>query len=76
MQMTNLLVGGMRLEYPVVVRSYGAEPLCKTPIDLHIKTLNIIYCHSILLVVARMQKRTNNKYPEKQKPRGLRGYLF
>lgn len=37
MQMTEPLVGGMRLEYPVVVRSHGAEPLCKTPIDLRIK---------------------------------------
>jgi len=37
MQMTDPPIGGMRLEYPVVVRSYGEEPLCKTPLDLHVK---------------------------------------
>jgi len=36
-QMTEPQVGGMRLEVPVLVTKYGAELLCKTPLDLYVK---------------------------------------
>jgi len=37
LQMTQPNVGGMRLEYPIIIRVLGAEPLSKMPLDLRIK---------------------------------------
>jgi len=37
LQMTQPNVGGMRLEYPIIIRDFGAEPLSKMPLDLRIK---------------------------------------
>ena len=37
LQMTEPNVGGMRLEYPIIIRDFGAEPLSKMPLDLRIK---------------------------------------
>ncbi|MGI6316843.1 MAG: M24 family metallopeptidase [Christensenellales bacterium] len=37
LQMTVPGVGGMRLEYPVMIGSNGSEPLSKMPLDLYIK---------------------------------------
>jgi len=37
LQMTQPNVGGMRLEYPIIIRDFGAEPLSRMPLDLRIK---------------------------------------
>ncbi|MFB0921014.1 MAG: Xaa-Pro peptidase family protein [Oscillospiraceae bacterium] len=37
LQMTEPNIGGMRLEYPMLIRDFGAEPLSKMPLDLRVK---------------------------------------
>lgn len=38
-QLTDPAVGGMRLEMPLLIQNYGAEPLCKTPIELYVRDI-------------------------------------